>query len=288
VIGGSVKTSKEWEIDAGVYYLLITGIALASVEGNKDSRDPKSSDEPFVFDTPNTTGAVTLDLDTSASKKWLKVELKGYREDISLIDDNLGNLSGRIQTFFESSSNSIHWDLAQVNNSRPSTGTTQLVPKSFRFATYSPSEGSDYSILSIFIHLEGRSHGGTEDQLQSHWTTQWSNYKVPPIPESYTASIIFNNAWMTDLVKEVVEKAGMKIKEIPKTSDDTWSVKWQILTGKEYKIDRISVTGKDWPYSVYTVDPVDAVDLDNSGNGLYLSIGQNVRSTLRVICSTVY
>ena len=283
VIGGSVTNPKmNWTIDAGVYYLHITGIALASVKGNEISRDPKPSDQPFVFDSPNTTGAVTLDLDTAASKKWLKIDLKGHQELIPLIDNNLGNLNGKILTFFETSSNSIHWDLAQVNNSRPSTGSTQLVPEFFRFATYSPSEESDYTILSIFIHVSDHTHGGIEDQLQSRWTTQWSEYKVPPIPESYTASIIFNNAWMKDMVKKSVENAGMKIEEIPKTTDDKWGLKWKILTHMTYNVKRFSESGSQWPYSRFSVEAV-SVDLDNRAEGLYLSIGQNVRSMLRVI-----
>src|SRR5262249_44146493 len=91
------------------------------------------------------------------------------------VDGQLGNLAEKILAFFKQSPSSIHWDLAQINNYLPPSVSTQLVPNFFRFAVYAPSAGSNYTILSIFIHLRDRTHGGTEDQLQANWASQWSN-----------------------------------------------------------------------------------------------------------------
>jgi len=233
VVGGSVKNpKKDWTISAGVYRLVISGIALASVNGTKGaSRNPKPSHQSFVFDSPDTTGAVTLDLETSASREWLKVELKrpGDKSGLPLIDTQLGNLEKKILTFFETPPQSIQWDLAQINNSRPSAGSTQLVPERFRFAVYTPDDDQDYTILSLFIHIKDRVHGRTEDKLQENWGSKWSKagYGVPPIPQSYTASVIFNNAWIKDSVEtSVLRNQGLKIEAIPKTSSDTWGLKW--------------------------------------------------------------
>jgi len=294
VIGGKVVVkdrNMEVAILNGRYFLHLSGIALASVNGtNGASRDPKPSTQPFVFNSPNTTGAVTLDLETSASVNRLQVEIRvdsnsGNR--IPLIESQLANLEKKTVTYFKQDGSSIYWDLAQVNNNRPSSGTTLLVPKDFRFACYAPeSVTSSYTILSIFIHLEGNVQTGTQDMLQEKWSVQWSkpdaqsqtSYGVPPIPDKYTASVIFNNKLITSLVKKTVESKGMKIEEVARTSNDTFSVKFKVRTGTVYKVDRLRQTGVSWPYSVYIVDGV-TVDLDklSEPNGaVYLAIGQNV------------
>ena len=269
--------TREWIITSGVYSINLAGVALASVEGNKGSRPLKSSTEPFVFTSPDTTGVVTLDLNTPAKENSLMVQLMGSKNDTALIDSNFGNLNEKILLFFQSSA--VHWDLARVNNSLPSKGTTQLVPKNFRFATYSPSEKKPYSVLSIFIHVNDGLHGGKEDNLQSHWTAQWSNSKVPPIPDSYTASVIFNNALVKDEVEKSLKKEGMRIEEIPRTTNDKWSLKWKILTHKKYEVAEVHTTAAVWPHSTFNVDAV-SLDLDSRATGLFMSIGQNVRPTL--------
>jgi len=67
ITGGLVKVPQkniEQAIGAGRYRLVISGIALASVNCTEGaSRDPKPSHEPFVFNSSDTTGAVTLDFD---------------------------------------------------------------------------------------------------------------------------------------------------------------------------------------------------------------------------------
>jgi hypothetical protein len=300
IIDGSVTgPNKVWPINLGVYQLLMSGIALASVNGTEGaSRSPKSSHEPFVFDSPDTTGTVTLDLDTSASKEWLKVELEGPgggSGGIPLIDTQLGNLEKKILTFFETSPHSIHWDLAQVNNSRPEhSGSTQLVPESFRFAAYAPSEGEDYTILSLFIHLDGRTHYGAEDQLQGNWTSQWSHlhYGVPPIPQPYTASLIFSNKLFMDLIRAAAKSSDLTMNETSDTSSNSWPLKFNILTHKKFemepKLGPLPSSGFPPIPGSWSIGMV-SVDLDTkSTKGLTMTIGKNVHSVLHVICVHVY
>lgn len=222
---------------------------------------------------------MTLDIDTSASQEWLKVEIKG--SGLWQIDDEIGNLREKILTFFKTPPRSIYWDLAPVHNYEPSSPTSKLlVPKSFRFAGFGARGASD-SGLSIFIHLEGGDHGGEEDEVQSHWTSQWSKYKVPPIPQSYTASIIFNNEWIKSLAEKAIEVKGMEIEVVPKTDKDTWGLKWMIKTGKKFKIDKLFVTHDE---TLYRIEKAVEVDLDEEGHRLSMTIGQNVRPTLCLGC----
>ncbi|KAM6497702.1 hypothetical protein JOM56_005650 [Amanita muscaria] len=287
VTGGSVKvleTGGQSSINAYRYRLVLSGISLGTVNGTKGaSRDPKPSRDPFVFNSSDTTGAVTLDLVTSASKDWLKVELEGPDDDsFPLIDGQLGNLEKEILDFFRSSSDKIHWDLAQVNNNKlTSNRSTQLVPERFRFATYSPAEAdSTYTILSLFIHIVGHPHRGTGDELQSHWTAKWSknpaNYGVPPIPDSnsekYTASVIFDNTWIQDLVKDSGGTGVMEIEEVEKTKNDTWGLKWKVLTGKKFEMKEIYETEDKTLYRIYNAV---SLDLDKDPHVLYMTIGQN-------------
>ncbi|KIL60137.1 hypothetical protein M378DRAFT_952949 [Amanita muscaria Koide BX008] len=285
VTGGLVKVPQkkiEQTIGAGRYRLVISGIALASVNCTEGaSRDPKLGCEPFVFNSADTTGAVTLDLDTSASKDWLKVELKGPNDDqYPFIDEELGPLEKNILTFLETPPHSIHWDLARVNNSFPSNGGTQFVPKRFRFAVYSPTASSPYTILSLFIHIDGRVHGGVEDRLQQNWTAKWSkdNYDVPPIPHPYTASVIFNNEVINELVESSLYSKGLKFEEVEKTPGDTWGLKWKILTGKKFEIVESTETRDNILYSIEGA----SVDLDKEAKALFMTLGQDGGSDAQV------
>lgn len=295
VIGGSITVKykgEDYTIPSGRYRLLLSGVALASVEGTMGAiRDPKSSDHPFIFHSSNKSGLVTLDLATSAKENRLQVEIidLGPGQEIPYLEeDMLPRISTKVLAHLKQT-DSIQWDIAQVNNTRPPSGSTVLVPERFRFACYAPTTGS-YTILSIFIHFNG-GYGGTGHALQEQWTTQWSGarYGVPPIPDSkelpgpYTASIIFNNSWMKDLVRKTAERAGMKIEEVPRKRDNSWAVKWKILTRKKYKVAKTEATGAQWPYSFYKVWPAE-VDLDaESSEPFYLTIGQNVCPVLCVI-----
>lgn len=68
---------------------------LSYVEGEVGSpnRKLKPSSELFALDSPNMTAAVTLDLGTSASKNWLKVELNATKKIILFIDNDLEGVS---------------------------------------------------------------------------------------------------------------------------------------------------------------------------------------------------
>jgi len=294
IIGG-IAVVKEKDIDVAIpdgrYTLHLAGIALASVNGTKGaSRNPRPSDQPFVFNSPNTTGAVSLDLQTSAEGNRLAAKISvndkvGTR--IPLVEGQLGNLHEKIVAYFGKNGSSIHLDLAQVNNDRPSTGTTKRVPKVFRFACYIPDDGKvAYTVLSIFIQLDGNEQSGTQEKLQDKWSVQWSkpdeqspeSYGVPPIPGTHTASVIFNHKMIRTLVEDAIKAKGMKIEEISKTPEDTFSVKWKVHTGITYKVDRVSHTGEDWPYSIYGVDgaTVHLDQLSEPNGALYLALGQNV------------
>lgn len=292
VIGGSVTITKdngfiEKPIPGDKYNLNISGIELCSVTGTVGApRDPKPSYEPFVFNSPNTTGAVSIDIETSAHHKWLKVQIDGNA--IPQIDEQRGNLNEKITTFFESEGHSIHWDLAQVNNKLPSDNSTQLVPKKFRFAVYSVDDHSAYTILSLFIYVGH--YTGTDDKLQDNWSSQWSgnHYNVPPIPQSYTASIIFNQALISDYIKDSIKSGGMTVDtEYGKTSSDKWGLKYKVHTGKKFEVKEVFVTEDGMIYRIEKPTTVD-FDKDESVKGLYVIIGQNVRRRIvDVTCCNV-
>jgi hypothetical protein len=292
VVGGSIKITKgqgltEKPIPGDKYHLRISGIELCSVTGTVGAaRDPKPSYEPFVFNSPNTTGAVSIDIETSAHHKWLKVEIEGNA--ITQIDEQRGNLNEKITTFFESTGHSIHWDLAHVNNHLPSDNSTQLVPQKFRFAVYSVDDHSPYTILSLFIYVGH--YTGTDDKLQDNWSSQWSgdHYNVPPIPQPYTASIIFNHALIGDCITNSIKSGGMEVaQEYGKTSDDKWGLKYKVRTGKKFEVKEVFVTKDGMLYRIEKPTTVD-FDKDESVKGLYVIIGQNVcRRMVYVTCCNV-
>ncbi|KAG6811199.1 hypothetical protein H0H92_008561 [Tricholoma furcatifolium] len=280
VRGGSVITDGDpttrVDIPQGRYRLLLSGIALNSIDG---ARNPTPGNKAFVFGSANTTGVVSLDIKTSLDREWLKIDLEGT-SDNPIIDDQKPAIKDKIHSFLLTSPNSIHWDLAQVNNSTPSkvNGTQQLdlVPESFRFAAASVSEETGaYTILSIFIQIKDGLAGGKQDDLQPNWTTQWSKskgYGVPPIPDQYTASIIFNNALIDKLAQKAISSPVSIYQDVPKTSSDTWGIKWILKTGQKFHMDEIFET---MDHTLYRIEKEVNVDLDSADHRLTLTIGQN-------------
>ncbi|KAG6819308.1 hypothetical protein H0H93_013134, partial [Arthromyces matolae] len=281
VRGGSVVTDGDTttriDIPKDRYRLLLSGIALNSIDGT--SRTPTPGNKPFIFGSTGATGVVSLDIKTSLDREWLKIELDGT-SDNPIIDDHKPDINDKIRTFLSTSPTSIHWDLAQVNNSTSSNvnGAQQLnlAPQSFRFAAASINDDTGaYSILSIFIEVKDGVAGGKQDDLQANWTSQWSKskgYGVPPIPDSYTASIIFNNALISNLVSKAISSPTSIDKEVPKTSTDTWGIKWKLKTGQKFHIDEMFETHD---HTLYRLEKEVDVDLDSADHQLTLTIGQN-------------
>ncbi|KAH7097573.1 hypothetical protein BKA62DRAFT_423872 [Auriculariales sp. MPI-PUGE-AT-0066] len=198
--GGTVETSKKsWAVTAGVYKIVVSNLSLATMSGAEgDEPIPIESKKPFDFpnDRPG-VGVVTLDLKGSVEKMIVKVSSTPGSDPphVPQIDNHLGDLQQKILEYFvdPERATSIRYHLARVDSTPPPKGSVSLVPKSFRFATYSLESDPDApTILSIFIRVT-KVHHGEEDVLQSAWTSLWAvQYRVPPIPASHTASIIFN------------------------------------------------------------------------------------------------
>ncbi|KAF8817288.1 hypothetical protein BYT27DRAFT_7153443 [Phlegmacium glaucopus] len=277
ITGGTVKGKNEkiFTINPDVYTLLVSAVPLASANGTVGAeRNPKDSDQPFIFSSPATTGIVTLNLGTAADTITVELQIvpegPGHPEHVFLIDDEKGNLADRIKTQLRDPhiGGKITWDLGHVNNNLPSNNAdNSLVPKSFRFAVYAADNKAE-TVLSLFIQTDDSLYGQIK-VLQEDWISQWiKKYQVSPIASTYTASIIFNNRTITSLMNKSVQ--GMTIQKSPDqpTGD---GLKLTVRTHKKYIIE-----GKDnITRSFREIRSKVNENLDDEEKALHITIGQN-------------
>lgn len=286
VDGGFVKTpTKEWAINAGVYSIVISGISLATVDGSEGStRIPLSQEKPFVFPTTGpATGVVTLDLKTSAASIVVKVLVSPNPEPphVKIIDAQLGNLQQKILEFFQDpkTATSIRYDLARVNSSKPPEGSTVLVPKSFKFAIYA-SEEHPQTVLSLFIQTDDVQHG--EQYVQVGWLEQWLvRYKVPPIPSTHSASIVFNNRLMYDsMIRPAIAKRSFEVERITMVDNKpVEGIQMKLRTHMKVHRDQVqNPPGAQQDGVVYETTGTIDVDVDQDPNRLLITLSQHVRS----------
>ncbi len=96
-----------------------------------------------------------------------------------------------IQGYFQTEVSQIDYALAAVNNQTPPGGGEVFTPKSFVFASYTGGPDDD-GVLSLYIQTEqsGNPPGSSTPAFVP------SNTPTSPVPEGYTASVIFSNALM--------------------------------------------------------------------------------------------
>jgi len=274
IVGGLIDPGvNPTTIPDKTYSLVISRIDLATVDGT--TRAPQAgSNKRFTFLSTGVTSIVTLNIGSSPSiavdlvlhKGATEVKaVKAFRSDIKEGTEDILRDPGR---------DPIHWDLASINSKVPGTdGSPLLVPKSFRIAVCVPENGAA-TVLSLFIHVHGDKHGDDSNKLQSRWDGQWATWKVSPIADPHTASIIFNSRLIINLATEWASSQGMTLQKVVKGPTDKWQgFKFKVLMGKEFYIpyhDRGHVR----------YGSTDKVDLDKDPNILTVILGQGVHSDL--------
>lgn len=278
ITGGSVKTpAVTMAISPDVYSIFVAEIPLASATGTVGApRDPQDSDKPFTFSSPNTTGVVTLNLGVAGASIVVSILTANVDKSkhVGWIDNQKGDLSAQIETYLKDphTGGSIRWDLASANNHLPSQANdaaTSLVPKLFYFTIYATDANSD-SILSLFIQTDATKYG-EEKAIFSLWTAQWTKYGVPPIPSSYTASVIFNNGTIASLMDQSAEAQGCAIKASPTQPKSGLEV--TVQTHKSYNISKENVIKAYYHASRSGVQ----LNFDDESSALHITIDQSVR-----------
>lgn len=256
-------------ISPGAYSVLVSEIPLGTANGTVDAaRNPQDADKSFQFPSDkDTTGVVTLRLGTTAT---------AITVDIKVLDKSKQNVwmkSAFLQTAIRTAlldpsvGGSITWDIGHVTSKV--AGSNSLSPKSFQFATYSKKDDlTSESILSLFIQTDTSRHGTVGEQLQANWLTQWwTTYGVPPIPESYTASVIFNSDMLIGLM---TKSTGMTF---VRSSDEESGLKLTVKTGETFYVEKEDHESG----TVWNRHSEIKVNLDEEGKALRIAFDQKVR-----------
>lgn len=210
--GGQTKTSTQTlDIYAGAYEIRLMSLLMATMSGS--TGELTEGGKPFIFPPQGSeTAAVTIDLRASSDSEFA-VQMNKVSEDESIqnkqVNAHLGDLEKQTRAYFVDPENvtSIQYKLASVDSTPPPDGYIALHPKSFLFAAYR-SETYPTTILSLFIQTSETATGIQAD-LQQHWTGQWvHDYNVAPVPETHSASIIFNSTMMHNTVISPAFKAA--------------------------------------------------------------------------------
>ncbi|KAF7790743.1 hypothetical protein EIP86_001700 [Pleurotus ostreatoroseus] len=270
VNGGQTKTSTQnLDIYAGAYEIRLMSLLMATMSGS--TGELTESGKPFIFPPQGSdTAAVTIDLRASSDSEFA-VRLDQVSQDESIqnkqVNAHLGDLEKKTRAYFVDPENvtSIQYKLASVDSTPPPANYITLHPKSFRFAAYR-SETYPTTVLSLFIQTS-ETPTGTQADLQQNWTGQWvHDYNVSPIPDTHSASIIFNSTMMHNTVISPAFKAANVDADAPL---------FNAGKGFVYKIrTNMIIEEKAFDDSSSHFDGI-KVDLDDDDKTLRLTLGQN-------------
>jgi len=96
--------------------------------------------------------------------------------------------------------------------------------------------------------------------------------------------LIFNNELINELVESSLHSKGLKFEEVEKTPSDTMGPQVEDTHGQEVRDCGIKGDTRQHPI----LDRRASVDLDKEAKALFMTLGQDVRFTICVICSTAY
>lgn len=265
--GEAVSPSQTSQIYASTYEIGLTGLDLATMSGS--TGEITSSDKPFVFPPSGSdTAAVIVDMRPSPDSSFnVQLNRGGGASTNAQVEAHLSDIESKLRAWFTNPDNvsSIQYQLASINPTPPPEGYVTLHPKSFRFAAYR-SEKYPTTILSLFIQTSDTSNG-TQTDLQQNWSGLWvHDYDVPPVPDTHTASVIFNNAMMhSDVVLPALRASGV----------DADTPQFQAGQGLFYKIRTHKVIAqKAYEEGLNHFDGF-SVSLDDDDKILRLTLGQN-------------
>ncbi|RMJ13344.1 hypothetical protein CDV36_007025 [Fusarium kuroshium] len=110
---------------------------------------------------------------------------------------------------------SLSYAIASVNN-QPNDQAPGLRPVRFQFATFSTEDKNrDKSLLSIFIDVAGGLNTGQSDMLQDRWAKQWKDEGIMPVPEGFSATLMFSSAFFnTVILKNGISKSGWAVEDV--------------------------------------------------------------------------
>ncbi|MBF0423136.1 MAG: hypothetical protein HQL73_09095 [Magnetococcales bacterium] len=181
---GAIKPTKTAPIPGGIYSVQAT-VPLAAIQGDTGSvieqgqvvyfSDGKPEDNHVIIHFKNAKGTLYKILPEPDPKD--KDVLVTYFLPV-------------LDQYFQDDVSEVDYALASVNNTPAPVGQTALTPKSFAFA--STGEG-DAGVLSLYIQTKesGNPPGNPAPSFQPGDTATF------PIPQGYTASLIFANDLIT-------------------------------------------------------------------------------------------
>jgi len=217
------------QMPVDAFLVRLTGIRLGTVAGKyeevKGQSDPpvKSSQKSCVFSSNVAAGKnvevawVVLDIPIEGDNLGvnLDVTLQPSNVDYQKANTMVNSILGSLTDYFKKPREKIDklsYALATVKNT-PLVGkdnkniTVDLTPKQFRMATFANDAAGQMRCLSLFIETASGKNAGVTDNLQTIWPAAWINSdKATPIPNGYTASILFNS----DLIFNAIIKPGFE------------------------------------------------------------------------------
>lgn len=194
---GNGETESEEELEPNAYTISVCNISLGAVTGNaqewNDTNTLKTSGGNDLVVFPADDGYFSHIIINLAESSQLSVKIEcacDVKVPCALEQDQLFTA---LRDFFVREIKPIHYTLAVVNNARLSDGTTDFVPKSFRFTTLRASDVESY--FTLFIQTQSSNGRNNDQSLQSLWTAEWAKAGVAPIPKDNSASIIINDSF---------------------------------------------------------------------------------------------
>ncbi|RSL47245.1 hypothetical protein CEP54_013484 [Fusarium duplospermum] len=138
---------------------------------------------------------------------------------------------------------SLSYAIASVNN-QPDDRAPELRPVKFQFATFS-TQDKNKSLFSIFLDVAGGPNSGQSDMLQDRWAKQWKDEGIVPVPEGFSATVMFSSAFFnTVILKNGLSKSGWAVEDVsPK--DQPYS-KIECRNTGTFEILERNITWKEW------------------------------------------
>ena len=180
---GAAKPTKTGEISGNKYSVKAT-IPLAAIAG-----DSKVTDQ----------GQVIAFSSGSAQKSHVVIHFKNEKGALYTLEPVPGPADKDIlstyflpllEQYFQTKVNEIDYALAGVSNETPAKGVTLFTPKSFVFTS---SSYNKIGVLSLYIQTE---QSGNPPGSQTPFF-QPDTKALSPVPDGFTASMIFSYALMT-------------------------------------------------------------------------------------------